>query len=102
MGLCFPAHVHVTETLLQDLYLLQQPRFSYCPREEIAGSMIQPMSVCRAGFSLETRELFYFSEKKVFKKHVDDLQEQKILEKFVNVMIEPRDFNPLEKAFLTM
>lgn len=51
---------------------------------------------------METRELFYFSEKKVFKKHIDDLQEQKILEKFVNVMIEPRDFNPLEKAFLTM
>lgn len=41
---------------------------------------------CRAGFSLETRELFYGLEGKDFCKCTRmDLQEEKILQKFIEV-----------------
>lgn len=53
---------------------------------------------------METRgELLYFFEKKVFKKLLNDLQDEKILEKFILVLrLDLQDFNPMEKASLTL
>lgn len=49
------------------------------------------MGIYRADLNLESRgELFYFSEKKVFKKHADDLQEEKIFERFILVLSDCR------------
>lgn len=95
-----PAHIHMTGTLLQDLYLWQQPRFSYCPYKEIG---IQPVSVCGAGFSLETKELFllFWKKKRFLKAHEWSARAENTWKVHVNVKIELRDFNPLEKAFLT-
>lgn len=62
------------------------------------------MDVCRDGFSMETRgEIFCFSEKKFFKKHIGwSARVENTQKVHISVEIELQDFNPMEKASLSM
>lgn len=72
--------VHVTGRILQALYLLQQPLFSSCQCKEILLRF--DLWVYR-----ELASIWRVEEKKVFKKHMDDLQKEKILERCILVLL---------------